>query len=210
MAPAPEWPAYSLGPHDSIFALGVASSKFAELEGVMHFMFSTVFDLSLETGQRVAAKIGNEAALDLMGRELASAEILKQPRVPASAAADIEYFIKAFGLCLLNRNHLMHSNFAWHSQPILFKTTKQGLTQMAAPTFAELRQIADDIHAYCAYGRHLANCINNRKFTPPIFPEAAFPWPDKPSLPRELQYSSEPRVLKTPQGNQPPPGSSRA
>jgi hypothetical protein len=210
MVGAPEWPAYTLGSHDSIFALGVASCKFAELEGAMHFIFSTIFDFGLDTGQMVAAKIGNEAALDLMQRELPRAEILKQPRIPASASADVEYFIKGVALCLKNRNHLMHSNFAWHTQPVLFKTTKQGLTQIAVPTLAELRQIADDIHAYCGYGRQLGNAINNKKFTPPIFPDAAFPWPDKPALPRELQYSSEPQALRTPQGNQPPPGSSQA
>ena len=39
--------AYPTGPKDSIFAMGVASIKWAELESVLHFMFGTIFDLDL-------------------------------------------------------------------------------------------------------------------------------------------------------------------
>ena len=210
MADTPKWPAYSTGPQDSIFALGVASSKFAELESVLQFIFSTIFQLESDHGQMMFSKIGSEAVLDLNRRAMPSAEILKSPRLPTGVIADVEYFLDGFELCLKNRNHLMHSNFAWNTEPILYKTTKKGQTQIALPTLRELRQIADDMYAFSLYGRLLGNAINNRKFEPPIFSDAIFPWPDRPPLPQELRYSSGPQALRTPQDSQPPPASSQA
>jgi hypothetical protein len=40
-----QWPPYPIGPRDSIFAMGVASIKFNELESVLRFIFGTVFGL---------------------------------------------------------------------------------------------------------------------------------------------------------------------
>ncbi len=118
MSETPKWPTYPTGSHDSIFALGVASSKFAELESILQFVFSTIFQLSLEHGPMVVAKLGNEAALDLARRAMLTAEILQTPSLPPTVTADVEYFLKGFDLCLKNRNHLMHSNFVWNEQPI--------------------------------------------------------------------------------------------
>ena len=60
-----DWPAYPIGPRDRIFAIGVVSTKFAELESAMRFLFSTVFGLDQEDGILIFAKIGNETAIDL-------------------------------------------------------------------------------------------------------------------------------------------------
>ena len=59
----------------------------------------------------------------------------------------------------------------------------------------ELREVADAIQVFTEYGRHIGNWINNTFSEPPIVPVAAFPLPDKPSLPRSLDYSPDPRPL---------------
>ncbi len=81
------------------------------------------------------------------------------------------------------------------SKTVLFKTTKTGNVVAIGLTLAELRAIADDIHTYCEYGRLLGNAINNMSSEPPAFPVSAFPWPDKPALPRKVVYKSDPIPL---------------
>lgn len=192
MATAPDWPAYPTGPRDSIFAMGVASIKFAELEGVLHFIFGTVFGLDMDATTMIPAKIGNEAAVDLARRRLPAAGWTN----PAND--HIQHFLEGFGICLNNRNYLMHSELAWtgSASTVLFRTSKQGRTLGAVPTLAELRAVADEIHAYTLYGRAVGNAINVRLSDPPVFPVSAFPWPDKPAAPRELQYSPDPQPLR--------------
>jgi hypothetical protein len=189
MGDAPEWPAYQTGPRDSIFALGVASTKFNELESSLRFIFGTVFDLNRDDTTMIAAKIGNEAVVILTRQKL------PETGWPQQHQDDIAYFLKAFGICATNRDHLAHSAIAWiiADKTILFKTTKQGTTHMAAPTLTELRLVADDMNTYSEYGRQLGNAINNRLWQPPVFPPSAFPWPDRPALPRSLDYSPDPR-----------------
>jgi hypothetical protein len=190
-SPLDDWPAYPIGPKDSIFALGVASCKFAELESIVHFMFATVFDFGLDTAIMIASKIGLEATIELTERQLPKTGWVE------SINDLVSYFFEGFGICFENRNHLMHSNFTWAPVPILYKTTKKGTVQIAAPSFSELRQIADDMNAFTRYGRQLANAINNQKIDAdiPKFPASAFPLPDKPPLPRRLDYSPDPRAL---------------
>lgn len=187
-----KWPPYPIGPNDSIFAMGVASVKFTELESVLRFIFGTVFELDSSATDMLPAKIGNEAAAILIEQRL--------ERVPWKEPAKgyIEHFLNGFAVCLENRNYLVHSNVAWTGTEsiVLFRTTKQGLTQGAVPTLGELRAVADDMHTYVSYGRMLGNAINNARSDPPIFPVSAFPWPGKPALPRKLQYSSDPLQLR--------------
>jgi hypothetical protein len=135
----------------------MVSIKFAELESSLQFMFGTIFGLDMEATFTIASKIGNEACLDLMERRLPSNHWREE--VDGHAL----HFIVGFRKCLDNRNHLVHSNLAWtgNEHTVLFKTSKQGKTLGAVPTLAELRQVADDMHAYTEYGRWLGNHINN-------------------------------------------------
>jgi hypothetical protein len=185
MTAAPDWPAYPIGPKDSIFAMGLAGIKFAELESVLRFIFGTVYALDADASTMMGAKIGNDAMIDLTRRRLSEGGWADP------AKGDVAHFIKAFDICLENRNYLMHSQLAWtgSESTVLFRTSKQGKTLGAVPTLLELRAVADDMHAYCEFGRALGNAINNRLSDPPMFPVSAFPWPDKPALPRALRYS---------------------
>ena len=123
-----DWPAYPIGPRDSIFAIGVVSTKFAELESAMQFLFSTVFGLNREDGILIFAKIGNETAIDLTKRRLAKTEW------PQKILDDVLYFVKAFEICKDNRNALMHSDLVWGPhKTVLFKTTKKALLRLQNP-----------------------------------------------------------------------------
>jgi hypothetical protein len=154
-------------------------------------MFATVFDFdSLTTATMIASKIGLEATVELTQRQL--------PKVGWEESVNdlVTHFFEGFRICFENRNHLMHSNLTWAPVPILFKTTKKGTVHMASPSASELRQVADDMNAFTNYGRDLGNAINARKSgVGPILPVSAFPLPNKPSLPRELQYSPDPRAV---------------
>ena len=64
------WPSYTMGPRDSLFAIGVASAKYVELETVIEFLFGTVFELDMEATRIIMAKIGFEVASKLMSQRL--------------------------------------------------------------------------------------------------------------------------------------------
>jgi len=191
MTAAPDWPAYPIGPRESIFAMGVASIKFVELESVLSFIFGTVFGLRLNDKDALAAKMGRGAVVDLIR------ERLPETMWPQSQQDDVVYFLTGFDVCASNRNQLAHSALAWigDDTTILYKTVRTGKTQAAAPPLDQLRAVADDMHAYWQYGQALGNAINNRLFDPPLLPAAAFPWPDRPAPPRKLSYTGEPLRL---------------
>jgi hypothetical protein len=183
------WPAYPVGPKDSIFAIGVVSIKFAELERALHFLFGTVFGIGMDGTKTIVAKVGSATCSQILSLQLPTVEW------PTQYRADVDYFISAFDICLENRNQLIHSQISVLSSDhtILSKLSKKGTSIMAAPKLAELRRVADDINTYCIYGRALGNSINLASAsTPPAF---AFPWPSRPPLPHKMNYSSEPLRL---------------
>lgn len=190
-----DWPPYQIGPRESIFAMGVVSVKFAELESILIFMFATVLGVGSDTATKIVSKVGTGPCLQLI------AQILATNDWPPETTDLVECFIKGMTTCTENRNHLMHSNLAWtgDEHTILFKTSKQGNTMIAAPKLSELRRIADDLNAFILFGRQLANAINNASTEPPIFPNtagSAFAWPDKPREPIPLKFTAEPTPLR--------------
>ena len=194
MGESDEWPEYAVGSRDSLFAIGVASSNFAALEAVMQFMFGTVMDLSHENYEMIASKIGAEATVILTRQKLATLSW------PDDTKDRVLHFLKGFDICLENRNQLMHSEIGYltgseSDKNFLFKRTKKGELHMAAPTLTELREVADTSYRFSQYGRRLGNWINNHSTDPPTFPDVAFPLPDKPALPRSLDYSRDPQPL---------------
>ncbi len=183
---ADDWPEYAIGPKDSLFAIGVASSNFTQLETVMQFIFASVLDLTIENSEMISAKIGAEATVILTRQRLAALtweEHIKDR---------VLHFLRGFDICLENRNHLMHSEISWLAgthkteKTFLFKRTRKGELHLAAPKLEQLRQIADSMMIFTHYGRGLGNWINNNSTKPPTFPDAVFPLPDKPALPQAL------------------------
>jgi hypothetical protein len=190
-----DWPEYAVGPKDSLFAIGVASSNFTALEAVMQFIFATVLDLTIENSEMISAKIGAEATVILTRQKLAT--LKWEDRIEDR----VQHFLRGFNICLENRNHLMHSEVSWTAtvhpteKTFLFKRNKKGELHMAGPKLPELRRIADSMMIFTHYGRRLGNWINNHSTDPPTFPEDVFPLPDKPALPHSLEYSPDPQPL---------------
>lgn len=191
MPDAPDWPAYPVGPKDSIFAIEVVSIKFAELKSTLCFIFCVVFDIAYETATRFVAKIRAEAAVTLIRQELTMAKI----EWPEPGRDHLEHFVEGFRICLANRNDIMHSGVAWASlteKTVLYKTSKQGRVLMSSISLTELQRIADAMNDFAIYGRNVGNAVNNRRTGQPIFP---FPWPDKPALPQSMDHSPNLRPI---------------
>lgn len=184
MADPPKWPAFPIGPRDSIFAMGVVSLQFNALEVTLRAIFGTVFRLMPDEQTMICTKIGSRAVVTLIEQKLPKTGWCE------SHQDGVAHFIKAFSICVENRDHLAHSELAWAEETVLIKRTRQGQTVIAAPTLDELRAVADDMHVYCGYGFALVNAINLSFVDPPPFPSSFFPWPDKPALPRRMDYKS--------------------
>jgi hypothetical protein len=187
----PKWPSYPVGSSDSIFALGVASIKYAELESSLVFIFATALGIPHELATMIHARVNSEACVKLIEQILPPLPLIGPP---TRDGIDIRYFLKGFQACTLNRSNLLHSASAPFvpGGTFLYKTSKQGKTTVAVPELHELRQVADDMNAYHVYGRALANAINARSGNLPAF---VFPWPDKPPPPHMLDYTSDPRPV---------------
>src|SRR5262249_52342212 len=156
----PIWPAYPIGSPDVIFALGVASIKYAELESSLVLIFATVLSIPLHRATMIHSRVNSETCVKLIEQMLPSPTLIG---APTRQVSEIRYFIEAFQDCTLNRNHLLHSSVATltgSESALLYKTSKQGKTIISAPRLEELRRVADDMSAFHLYGRHLSNALN--------------------------------------------------
>jgi hypothetical protein len=186
-----DWPSFSTGPRDSIFALGVICVKFVELESVFQFVFETILrlDRDMDMGGVIFAKLGTGPAIQL-----------SQECLPRIAGGDevrdlVSHFLSAMKICAANRNYLMHSHMAWRfgeEKTVLFKKSRSGNDLYLSIPLAQLEQVADEMNLYCTYGRMLGNAINHTSVRVPIFLATAFPWPKKIGLPIELKYEPVP------------------
>ena len=100
---ADDWPEYAVGHKDSLFAIGVASTNFAALETMLHYIFETVLDLTQENSGMIASKLGAEAVVRLTRQRL------DKLNWPPEIKDRTLHFLKGFEMCRTNRNHLMHS-----------------------------------------------------------------------------------------------------
>jgi len=101
---APAWPSYEIGPHDSVFALGVASVNYVKLEFALGGVFANVIGLTSELTWALLPKIGNETRVALLEQALCG------HGWPHDRKELISHFIEAFKILAENRNLLMHSN----------------------------------------------------------------------------------------------------
>jgi hypothetical protein len=196
MVETPEWPSYRVGNHKGIFALGVASIKYAELESIFTLVFAIATEVPSWTATMIHAKCGTPACVQITYQALPPLEMIGPP---TRVEAELRYFLKAFEICTENRNHLMHSAML-HQSPddnaLLYKTSKQGNAIISLQPLPKMRQVADDMRAYLNYGRALVNAISVRRpDSPAFFPTSLFPWPDRPAPPHKLDYSPDPSPI---------------
>jgi hypothetical protein len=194
MADSPAWPPYPVGPKDSVFALGVISANYAQLEFAVYAMFSTIMGLTSEVSSRIMYKIGPKM------RDKLLREILPSREWPAEVSDLAQHFIEAHKICYENRNKLMHSNLHSMSRDaiILAKTGRDGKTTLANPLLSELQRVADDMKTYFDFGLHLSNMINLEilGLTGQAGDRWYESWPGKPPLPIPLEYTSDPRPIR--------------
>jgi hypothetical protein len=182
------WPTYSIGPKDSIFALGVVSVNYARFEHAIHAMFAVILGIDSVVSHHLMFKIGPELRDKLMR------EMLPTWPWPQNVMNLAEHFITAQKTCYDNRNLLMHSNLITGSEKaaVLYKHQRDGKLSLARPSIKELRQVADDMQKYYNYGMHLSSMIRFEILKHQPMPgEFAFStWPEKPALPKLLDYTS--------------------
>lgn len=194
MSATDSWPSYPTGDKDSIFAIGVISLKFVELEAVLIRLFATILRIPYETAQQISSRVGSSACSALTDQ----AAEKKRHGWSEDVQAHIEHFLKGFSVCTENRNNVAHSDIAWSSsnaEVALYKISKNGNEIMAVAELGHLHRVADDMNTYAVYGRQLANAINNHASETPIFDVGSLSWPDKPLPPHTLDY----KVIDRPQ-----------
>jgi hypothetical protein len=194
----PGWPSYGIGPHDSVFALGVASVNYARLEFAFGGVFGNVVGLTnTETWEKLP-KIRNSERVARIRKALSERDW------PQEAKQQIDHFIDAFKILVDSRNLLMHSNITSGVRDTiaLYKYDFFGKTILAEVKPEELRRVADDMMTYFDYGLRLANVIAFKllsggaagmeqlglKVETPLLDV----WPEKPPLPVKLDYRSRP------------------
>jgi hypothetical protein len=183
-----EWPTYTRAPRDSVFAIGVVSINYAQLEFALTAMFSTTLNIPISLASIIIPKIGNDVRTKLM------IQTLPERPWPDRLKDQASHFITGFSICAENRNLLVHSNMFSGSPDaiVLFKSARDGRTIQCNPTLAELRKVADDMHTYFNYGLWLSNHINQNSGGCWDPTGAPFSLPDKPESPTPLEYTSSP------------------
>lgn len=136
MAKPPAWPSYRIGPHDSVFALGVASVNYASLEFALGSVFASVIGLTSDFTRALFPKIGNQARIALLKQALCERDW------PAEIKESITHFIDGFQILADNRNQLMHSNIiaGVEEHITLYKSNREGKTILTQTSLADLRQ----------------------------------------------------------------------
>jgi hypothetical protein len=181
------WPSYKVGPAESIFAIGVASIKYAQLEYILSVLFRHVLEISIDETSRFLARTRNtDTVLSLMTARINSMYL------PDDVRERLTAFISGFRTCAQNRNLLMHSNVRANAEQAisLFKTNAEGKMILCRPTIAELRKVADDMHVFFQFGIMLENALTAHGGDYTEHPASSLPWPNIPAAPKLLDYKS--------------------
>jgi hypothetical protein len=149
------WPRYEIGPHESVFALGVASVNYARLEFALGGVFANVIGLTREFTWSLLPRLGSDTRLALVREALTGRDW------PDDRKDRIAHFLDAFKILEENRNLLAHSNIIAGVRDLvaLYKYNRSGKTMLAEVMPEELRKIADDMHVYFNYGTDVTNMI---------------------------------------------------
>jgi hypothetical protein len=142
MIDPPAWPAYDIGPHASVFALGVAAINYAKLEFAFSCVFAKVRQISTSQACEMFAKVRNNyKRLERMRGAL------QKINWPDNTKDRVIHLMECFNILVDNRNLLVHSSmFAGIESPtILYKSDGTGNTTHTVTSLTQLRQVADDM-----------------------------------------------------------------
>jgi hypothetical protein len=186
MADNPEWPSYSIGLKDSIFALGVVSINFANFESAQIWVFAAVGAMPEDGARMVHARIGAKGCADLTKQI-----ITKRTDWPSEPLALANHCAAASKILIDNWNLLMHSVITegWQGKAALYRTGRKGERQMTSASLEQIQSVADRLVAYFDFGWKLADRIAVELLNVPQQSGSAAvqAWPEKPPLPIRLE-----------------------
>jgi hypothetical protein len=184
------WPEHPPGPRAHIYAIGVLSAYYNDLEDtflklLQHFSASPDELIALifeKTPTNVRIQL-LERAMDLRG-------------VDAATRAIMDHFLKAYGICTNNRGLLVHSRmWAYRKRDNAAIATKRVRKSGEQWTYEfplkMIRQVADDIHFWRSYGSYLYAYLNRLALSRQKLPKGASLFgpttlPGTPDLPENL------------------------
>jgi hypothetical protein len=201
-----KWPRYEIGHKDYIFALGVISANFNELEGSLRLLFAINVRLSTDAMSFLFARLDNSQRMMLIRHCLTELPYNEREKHA------IEHFIKGYAICAENRNILLHAEVHYaasadskRKRVMFYKDSKKPphFPNRYTPSLKALRAIADAMNAFSEYGSHLGMTLRDtywmeeelglRNLRRPL------PYkPPKPLVPKPFGGSSPPITGQSP------------
>jgi hypothetical protein len=189
------WPDYLPIPREDVFALGVVSLNYNQLEGMFGALFEAVTMVGPIQASAIFYKLPNDKRQDVL------LEIMERATLPAQLKESIRYFCTGFRICAENRHDLMHSGsvgvYTRYSDKahglLLSRVSKSGKWLVHAATLADLRAIADEMHAFTLFGAWVDSDVRSY-LTYQGRGEASSwhaPSRDKPLLPSRLNWHAQ-------------------
>jgi hypothetical protein len=183
------WPKDLPLPRDHVFALGVISLNYGQLEGIFQYLFAEATGIGQAQAAALFQRLPNDQRRDILGQLLPLADF------PSEIKDSVAHFAAAFKICADNRHALMHSRSGGVCPTglVLDKTTRSGGMLTCKPTLIDLQQIADSMHAFSIFGAMLLGDMQSfvtYRAKGDMAMAARFALRDRPPLPTPLEWNS--------------------
>jgi hypothetical protein len=183
-------------PKADIFAIGVISLNYGQLESIFGILFGKSVGMTEVQTSLLFQRIQNNVRLEIF-RNLSS------PRndMPIAFLDRLNHFGEGYRICVDNRNAVMHSHSSGshysvetgNSGLVLAKYTNSGKRMYCLATRDILRSVADSIDRFSLFGASLCTDLDILKSRQRRGDETYQPSPlsDKPELPAGLRWMTE-------------------
>lgn len=201
------WPEYPPGPHAHVYAIGVLSLNYNELEETLLYLLRHLSSSPDELIALIFEKTPTNVRIQLLQK------VIDLSGVDQDTKDVLDHFIKAYGICTNNRGLLAHSRiWAYRKRDnaaiAAKRTRKSGEEWTYEFPLTLIRRVADEIHFWRGYGSYLYAYLNRLSLSRKKLPEGArlvgpTTLPEKPPLPDDLLQSfhsghSKPPPLRFP------------
>jgi len=204
-----KWPEYLPGWDDHIYAIGMVSLNYGQLEGMFGHLFAITTGMTSIQVDAFFQRLQNDARVKVFNQLLSA-----RADLPDALKEALVAFVKAYEVCATNRNAIMHSKnggrFTRESDStgglVLEKVNRDGVRVCSLCTLADLRRVADEIHAYMIFAAQLISdvraAVHHGKDDHRGQPRSSL---DRPTPPQFLDW----RPLSDYQSHKPQPGTSQ-
>jgi len=174
-----DWPNSYMESKEEIFTIGAIALSYGQLENTFRQLFSTITGMDELQIAALFQRIPNNIRQDILH------ELMGQGDLSDDAKKCVRDFTGGFKACADNRNDIMHAHLGYtitgssKHGVVLHKFSKSGNKLTCSPSLQELKQIADSMRAYAAFG---ARINENARASP-------FPSLDRPPPPSELNWT---------------------